>query len=114
MADKDAAHSMPDLSVFETEIRKTGFVLESRITRILQKASWSVISNKYYVDDASETVREIDLVAYKVNKCERVQRLYYAAHQLQKKRVQPLGAPCPKGELQGAKRGLVATACLVE
>ena len=38
MADKDAAHSMPDLSVFETEIRKTGFVLESRITRILPES----------------------------------------------------------------------------
>jgi len=55
------------LSVFETEIQKTGFVLENRITQLLRNAGWSVISNKYYVDDASETVREIDLVAYRVN-----------------------------------------------
>lgn len=59
---------LADLDVFESEIRKTGFVLENRITQLLQKAGWSVISNKYYVDDASETVREIDLVAYRVHK----------------------------------------------
>ena len=41
-----------DLSVFECEIRKTGFVLENQIARVLQAAGWSVISSKYYVDDA--------------------------------------------------------------
>lgn len=60
--------TLADLGAFESEIRKTGFVLENRIAQVLQKAGWSVISNKYYVDDAEETVREIDLVAYRVNK----------------------------------------------
>jgi hypothetical protein len=57
-----------DLGAFESEIRKTGFVLENQIAQVLQNAGWSVISNKYYVDDAEETVREIDLVVYRVNK----------------------------------------------
>jgi hypothetical protein len=51
---------------FATEIRKTGFVLENRVAHTLKTAGWSVISNKYYVDDSEESVREIDLVAYKV------------------------------------------------
>jgi hypothetical protein len=53
---------------FSEEIRKTGFVLENRISQQLKAAGWTVISNKYYVDDAVETVREIDLVAYKCTK----------------------------------------------
>lgn len=57
-----------DLGAFESEIRKTGFVLENKIAEVLRAAGWSVISNKYYVDDAEETVREIDLVAYRANK----------------------------------------------
>ena len=68
MGDREAAAASSSLSVFESEIRKTGFVLENRITQLLRKAGWSVISNKYYVDDASEAVREIDVVAYRVNK----------------------------------------------
>lgn len=55
---------------FVEEIRKTGFVLENQIAQQLKSTGWTVISNKYYVDDAEETVREIDLVAYK---CSRVQ-----------------------------------------
>jgi len=53
---------------FETNIHKTGFVLENQIAQELKAANWTVISNKYYVDDAEETVREIDLVAYKTSK----------------------------------------------
>jgi hypothetical protein len=68
VAARDTTPADADLSVFESEVRKTGFVLENRITQMLRTAGWSVISNKYYVDDASETVREIDLVAYRVNK----------------------------------------------
>lgn len=52
-------------SSFVEEIRKTGFVLENRIALKLKSAGWTVISNKYYVDDAEETVREIDLIAYR-------------------------------------------------
>ncbi|HEX2829113.1 MAG TPA: hypothetical protein VHP37_22380 [Burkholderiales bacterium] len=53
---------------FAAEIRKTGFVLENGIPQILKRAAWTVISNKYYVDDSEETVREIDLVAYRVTR----------------------------------------------
>ena len=52
-------------SSFVEEIKKTGFVLENNIALKLKSAGWTVISNKYYVDDAEETVREIDLIAYK-------------------------------------------------
>ena len=54
--------------IYSTEIRKTGFVLENQVAQLLKAAGWTVISNKYYVDDSEETVREIDLVAYRVNK----------------------------------------------
>lgn len=52
----------------ETQIRKTGFVLENQVAQILKSAGWTVISNKYYVDDFEESVREIDLIAYQVQK----------------------------------------------
>lgn len=57
-----------DLGKFETQITKTGFVLEDRIAQQLKAAGWTVISNRYYVDDHEESVREIDLVAYRVTK----------------------------------------------
>lgn len=57
-----------ELSKLETQIRKTGFVLENQVAQILKSAGWTVISNKYYVDDFEESVREIDLVAYQVQK----------------------------------------------
>ena len=53
---------------FAEQIRKTGFVLENQIAQQLKAAKWTVISNRYYVDDAEESVREIDLVAYQVSK----------------------------------------------
>lgn len=53
---------------FAEEIRKTGFVLENRIAQKIKASGWTVISNKYYVDDSEETVREIDLIAYKCTK----------------------------------------------
>ena len=58
---------MPSPS-FSDEIRKTGFVLENEVAQHLKTAAWTVISNKYYVDDSEETVREIDLVAYRVTR----------------------------------------------
>ena len=57
-----------DASKIEAQIRKTGFVLENDVAQILRTAGWSVISNKYYVDDYEENVREIDLIAYQVAK----------------------------------------------
>lgn len=55
-----------DLYNFGTEICKTGFVLENSIAIELKRADWTVISNKYYEDDFEGSVREIDLLAYKV------------------------------------------------
>jgi hypothetical protein len=52
---------------YATHIKKTGFVLEYQVTKALQKHGWSVITNKYYVDDVQESVREIDLVSYKIS-----------------------------------------------
>lgn len=59
-----------DLKLLEKQIRKTGFVLENRVAHWLKAAGWTVISNKYYVDDFEESVREIDLVAYQVQKAQ--------------------------------------------
>ena len=55
-----------DLRKFEVEIRKTGFHLEQQVASLLRAAGWTVISNRYYVDDQEDAVREMDLVAYRV------------------------------------------------
>lgn len=57
-----------ELENFTKEICKTGFVLENRIAVDLKREGWTVISNKYYEDDFEGSVREIDLLAYKVSK----------------------------------------------
>lgn len=57
---------------YATEIRKTGFVLESKVSEALRRAGWTVISNKYYEDDFEGSVREIDILAYKVAKVQQV------------------------------------------
>lgn len=57
-----------DLHKYEENIKKTGFPLEFRISETLRKEKWSVINNRYYIDDQSGTVREIDIVAYKTKK----------------------------------------------
>lgn len=59
------ARPRPD---FVAGIQKTGFVLENPVAETLKTQGWYVISNKYYVDDSEETVREIVLVAYRVGK----------------------------------------------
>ena len=46
-------------------IEKTGFVLERKVSGILEKNRWNVINNRYYVDDVTGTQREIDVLAYK-------------------------------------------------
>lgn len=56
-----------DLSKFATQIHSTGFPLEHRIAVALRNAGWGVIANKYYVDDLEQSVREVDLVAYRMN-----------------------------------------------
>lgn len=69
---KKSAHATPAKHIekisFSKEIRKTGFVLENKVAQKFRAAGWTVISNKYYVDDSEETVREIDLIVYRCNK----------------------------------------------
>lgn len=57
---------------YAKEIRKTGFVLENSVGDMLRRSGWTVISNKYYEDDFEGSVREIDLLAYKVSKVQHV------------------------------------------
>ncbi len=47
-------------------IKSTGFGLEFSISKSLAKEGWTVINNKYYIDDVQGSAREIDIVAYKV------------------------------------------------
>jgi len=46
----------------------TGFLLEHEVARKFKEAGWSSINGRYYLDDVEETVRELDMVAYKVSK----------------------------------------------
>ncbi len=46
-------------------ILSTGFKLEFDISNQLAAHGWTVINNKYYIDDLQESVREIDLLAYR-------------------------------------------------
>lgn len=59
-------------NIYAKEIHKTGFVLEYKVSDLLRQAGWTVISNKYYEDDFEGSVREIDLLAYKVKKVQQV------------------------------------------
>ena len=49
-------------------IAKSGFVLEHKVSDLLRAHKWSVINDKYYLDDVQESAREIDLVAYKISR----------------------------------------------
>lgn len=49
-----------------TGIKKSGFVLENRVSALLKQNGWSVIQNRYYIDDVNGTEREIDMIAYNV------------------------------------------------
>src|ERR1700755_572290 len=57
-----------DLKAIETNLGKSGFLLEHEVTEILRRNGWNVINNKYYLDDVQDVAREIDLIAYKVSK----------------------------------------------
>jgi hypothetical protein len=47
-------------------IDTTGFPLEHQLTEAFRRAKWSVLSNRYYVDDVDGRARELDLIAYRV------------------------------------------------
>lgn len=53
------------LERYRKNIHKTGFILEFNVSEILASHSWTIINNRYYVDDVTGNVREIDIVAYK-------------------------------------------------
>lgn len=59
-----------DLKKYIDGISKTGYLLENRMAQVLKNHRWQVISNKYYIDDRQEEVREIDLIAYKCSSFE--------------------------------------------
>lgn len=46
-------------------INSTGFIVEHQVSQILENNGWSVINNRYYIDDMENKLREIDLLAYK-------------------------------------------------
>ncbi len=46
-------------------INKTGFGLEFSVSKSLLENGWTVINNKYYIDDVQGSAREIDILAYK-------------------------------------------------
>lgn len=56
-----------DLVKLSQSISKTGFKLEYEIGKVLRENGWHLISNRCYIDDLEGTVREIDLLAYKVS-----------------------------------------------
>lgn len=47
-------------------ISKTGYGLEYSVSTVLIENGWTVINNKYYIDDVQGSAREIDIVAYRV------------------------------------------------
>lgn len=59
---------------YKEQIEKTGYILEYQVSEILSKHKWNVINNRYYVDDVTENVREIDIVAYKATS---INKIYY-------------------------------------
>ena len=59
-----------ELDKIASAINKTGFKLEYDIGAIIRNYGWHLISNRCYIDDQAGTVREIDLLAYRVSKVE--------------------------------------------
>lgn len=51
--------------LLEEAINKTGFPTEYKVQKLLESHGWSVISNRYYIDEQKKVEREIDLLALK-------------------------------------------------
>ncbi len=62
------------IKLYKKQIEKTGYILEYEVSEILSNHKWNVINNRYYVDDVTENVREIDIVAYKATP---IKDIYY-------------------------------------
>ncbi|MED4060920.1 hypothetical protein [Priestia megaterium] len=71
----DNVFTNEEVEKLKEQIYKTGFVLENKICRLLEDNNWSIINNRYYLDDLEGKDREIDIIAYKVHITEEV--LYY-------------------------------------
>lgn len=54
-----------DHSKIIESIGNTGFVLEYKVSQLLEENGWSIINSRYYLDDDSKKSREIDIIAYK-------------------------------------------------
>lgn len=54
-----------DYTPYINGINKTGFPLEHKVARQLRDNKWTVITNRYYVDNDEERPREVDIVAYR-------------------------------------------------
>jgi len=54
-----------DYTPYIEGIKKTGFPLEHKVALQLRDRKWTVIANRYYVDNDEERPREVDIVAYR-------------------------------------------------
>ena len=60
----------------QNAIEHSGFPLEHDCYGILRKHEWSIITNRFYIDDIRRIEREVDIVAYKVHVDELEKILY--------------------------------------
>jgi len=64
-------NAQSSITTIADEVReKTGFMLEHDVASIFENSGWTVIHNRYYLDDVQAIQREIDLLVYKVSKYE--------------------------------------------
>ena len=62
------ARKYPPMDKVPAALAKTGFLLEHQVAETFRKGGWYVISNRYYADDVDGRARELDLMAYRVEK----------------------------------------------
>ena len=55
------------LKLIPDGLAKTGFLLEHEVTQAFRKYGWSVINNRFYIDDVDGKARELDMVVYRVS-----------------------------------------------
>ncbi|GGG94690.1 hypothetical protein [Pedobacter zeae] len=63
---------IPFINIAEEIKEKTGFILEHQVATVLEKHDWSVIHNRFYIDDVQSIQREMDLLVYKANEVDTV------------------------------------------
>lgn len=71
----DRGGSKMDANKIIENINNSGFVLEYEVAHLFEENGWSVINNRYYLDDDSQRSREIDIIAYKVREID--ETFYY-------------------------------------